>query len=71
VEGSAPSGAENQGLGFVNGVGLSKMEEEPISSSSIRRARNVRILDTRDSFAPTVGKREKSRKPLYDSENLY
>jgi hypothetical protein len=37
-QGSAPFGAENQGLGTVKGSAPSKTEEIPTSSVSIRRA---------------------------------
>jgi hypothetical protein len=38
MEGSAPSGAENQGLGIVEGSTPSKMEEKPTSNVSVGRA---------------------------------
>jgi hypothetical protein len=56
VEGSDPSGAENQGLGIVEGSASSKTEKKPTSSFSIRRVGNV-------GAQATVGKeREKRRK---------
>jgi hypothetical protein len=45
VEGLAPSGPENQGLGIVKGSTPSEMEE-PTSAVSVRRAGNVRAPAT-------------------------
>jgi hypothetical protein len=46
VEGSTLSRAENQGLGIVEGLAPSKMEEKPTSSISVSRARYVEAPDT-------------------------
>jgi hypothetical protein len=51
---------ESEGLDIAEGLAPLKMEEEPTHSFSVRRAGNVEVPATWDSFAPTVWK-EKHR----------
>jgi hypothetical protein len=69
MERSAPFGAENQGLGIVEGSAPSKTEEKHTSSVSVRRARYVGALATPGDMA-LRRKEKKRRKPLDDGENL-
>jgi hypothetical protein len=62
VEGSAPSAAENRGLGIVEWLTPSKTEQKPTSSISIRRARYVGALTTPGVMAHHGKEREKKRK---------
>jgi hypothetical protein len=52
--------AENDGLDIVEGSAPSGSEEEPNCSASVRRTGNMGVLATRDRFDPTVGKRKKN-----------
>jgi hypothetical protein len=65
MEVPAPSRAENQELGIVEGSASSRMKEKPTSSISIRRARFVGAPATPGVMAH-CGKEEKKeeRKPL-------
>jgi hypothetical protein len=58
VEGSAPFRAGNQEQNVVEGSAPSKMEEEPASIVSVRRARNVGAPATLRNFAPSGWKKE-------------
>jgi hypothetical protein len=64
VEESAPFGAENRGLGIVEGSTPSEAEKE---ASRRVRAGNVGVPATLDSFIPTAGTTENSTPGLAET----